>query len=33
LQAYFERKEINGRDERGGAMALLFASEMKRFDP
>ena len=31
LDAYFMRKEINGYDDRGGAMALLFASEMKRF--
>ena len=29
LQAYFDRKEIHGRDERGGAMALLFANEMR----
>jgi len=30
LEAYFKRKEIHGRDERGGAMALLFAFEMKK---
>ena len=27
LQAYFDRKEIHGRDDRGGAMALMFATE------
>ncbi|MGE9267290.1 MAG: glycoside hydrolase family 88 protein [Verrucomicrobiales bacterium] len=32
LQAYFERKEIHGRDERGGAMALLLATERLRWE-
>jgi hypothetical protein len=27
LQAYFDRKEIHGRDNRGGAMALMFSTE------
>lgn len=27
LQAYFDRKEIHGRDDRGGAMALMFSTE------
>ncbi|MEM9015795.1 MAG: glycoside hydrolase family 88 protein [Verrucomicrobiota bacterium] len=30
LEAYYQRKAILGRDDRGGAMALLFASEMHR---
>lgn len=28
LQDYFDRPAINGRDDRGGAMGLLFATEM-----
>jgi rhamnogalacturonyl hydrolase YesR len=28
LRAYYDRKAIHGRDARGGAMALLFASEV-----
>jgi rhamnogalacturonyl hydrolase YesR len=28
LQDYFERPAINGRDDRGGAMGLLFATEL-----
>jgi len=28
LQNYFDRPAINGRDDRGGAMGLLFATEM-----
>lgn len=32
LQAYFERKAINGFDDRGGAMALLVATEMVVFE-
>ncbi|HWG47445.1 MAG TPA: glycoside hydrolase family 88 protein [Gemmataceae bacterium] len=28
LRAYFERPAINGRDDRGGAMGLLFATEL-----
>ena len=31
LQAYFDRKAINGFDDRGGAMALLVATEMAAF--
>ncbi|MDF1811016.1 MAG: glycoside hydrolase family 88 protein [Verrucomicrobiales bacterium] len=31
LEAYLTRKEINGYDDRSGSMALLFASEMKRY--
>ena len=31
LEAYLKRKEIHGRDERGGAMALLFATEMSKW--
>jgi len=27
LQAYFDRGEIHGRDDRGGAMALMFSTE------
>jgi unsaturated rhamnogalacturonyl hydrolase len=27
LQAYFDRPAINGRDDRGGAMGMLFATE------
>ena len=27
LEAYFDRKEIHGRDDRGGAMALMFSTE------
>jgi len=27
LQAYFDRKEIHGRDDRGGAMALMLSTE------
>lgn len=27
LQAYFDRTEIHGRDDRGGAMALMFSTE------
>lgn len=30
LEAYLKRKEIHGFDSRGGSMALLFASELKR---
>jgi rhamnogalacturonyl hydrolase YesR len=32
LQAYFDRKAINGFDERGGAMALLAATELMAFE-
>jgi rhamnogalacturonyl hydrolase YesR len=28
LRDYFERPAINGRDDRGGAMGLLFATEL-----
>lgn len=28
LQAYFDRPAINGRDDRGGAMGLIFATEL-----
>jgi unsaturated rhamnogalacturonyl hydrolase len=28
LQAYFDRPAINGRDDRGGAMGLMFATEL-----
>jgi rhamnogalacturonyl hydrolase YesR len=28
LQDYFDRPAINGRDDRGGAMGLLFAVEL-----
>jgi rhamnogalacturonyl hydrolase YesR len=28
LRAYLERPAINGRDDRGGAMGLLFATEL-----
>jgi rhamnogalacturonyl hydrolase YesR len=28
LRAYFDRPAINGRDDRGGAMGLLFATEL-----
>ncbi len=31
LEAYLTRPEINGYDDRGGSMALLFAHEMKQF--
>ncbi len=32
LQAYFDRKAINGFDDRGGAMSLLVAVELATFD-
>ncbi len=32
LQAYLDREALLGRDDRGGAMALLFAVEMARRD-
>jgi rhamnogalacturonyl hydrolase YesR len=28
LSAYLERPAVNGRDDRGGAMGLLFATEL-----
>ncbi len=28
LQDYFDRPAINGKDDRGGAMGLLFATEL-----
>jgi rhamnogalacturonyl hydrolase YesR len=28
LQAYFDRPAINGRDDRGGAMGMMFAVEL-----
>lgn len=28
LQDYFDRPAINGRDDRGGAMGLMFATEL-----
>lgn len=30
LEAYYQREAILGRDARGGAMALMLASEMKK---
>jgi len=32
LQAYFDRKAINGFDDRGGAMSLLVAVELATYD-
>ncbi len=31
LEAYFKRREIRGRDDRGGAMALMLSTEMARW--
>ena len=30
LEAYYRREAILGSDDRGGAMALMFAAEMKK---
>jgi rhamnogalacturonyl hydrolase YesR len=32
LQAYFDRPAINGRDDRGGAMGMIFAVELLAAD-
>ncbi|MEM7697698.1 MAG: glycoside hydrolase family 88 protein, partial [Verrucomicrobiota bacterium] len=33
LQAYLDRKASSGRDDRGGAMALIFAESLLRTPP
>lgn len=33
LQAYFDRPAINGRDDRGGAMGLMFSTELLAAKP
>jgi len=32
LRAYYDRKAILGHDDRGGAMAMMFATEMMAFE-